>query len=48
MTSPFSDEKPSSAARRIRMTVNGVAVEAVAEPRTTLVDFLREIGRAHV
>jgi len=51
VTSPFSDEKPSSAARRIRMTVNGVAVEAVAEPRTTLVDFLRGdlgLGGTHV
>jgi carbon-monoxide dehydrogenase small subunit len=28
-------------ARRITVTVNGVAREAVVEPRTTLVDFLR-------
>jgi carbon-monoxide dehydrogenase small subunit len=34
-------EKPSAAARRIRVTVNGVAHEALVEPRTTLADFLR-------
>ncbi len=32
---------PSAAARHIRVTVNGVAHEALVEPRTTLADFLR-------
>lgn len=34
-----------STAREVRMTVNGVQYEALVEPRTTLVDFLRgELG----
>jgi carbon-monoxide dehydrogenase small subunit len=46
-----SDEKPASAAHRIRLTVNGVAHEALVEPRTTLADFLRGdlgLGGTHV
>ena len=51
MTRVLSDEKPPSAAHRIRLTVNGVAYEALVEPRTTLVDFLRGdlgLGGTHV
>jgi len=36
-----AEERPSAAARRIRVTVNGLAHEALVEPRTTLADFLR-------
>jgi carbon-monoxide dehydrogenase small subunit len=38
-------------AKRVRMTVNGVTHEALVEPRTTLVDFLRDelgLGGTHV
>ena len=40
-----------TAARQVRVTVNGVSQEASVEPRTTLADFLREglgLGGTHL
>jgi carbon-monoxide dehydrogenase small subunit len=45
------EAKPASAARPVRLTVNGSVHEATVEPRVTLVDFLRGhlgLGGTHV
>ena len=38
---PNRRHDPMTTARQVRMTVNGVTHEALVDPRTTLVDFLR-------